>query len=299
MVTPRLRLGFASVSLVVSLAGCAPSQRLMRADLLQYLYPQGTAVAPVQEVRLQLPLRVGVAFVPSGDSSVSGDQTFGALTEFSEPEKREVLDKVAAAFRAVPEVSAVDALPGQNLSARGGFENLSQVAEMYGVNLVALVSYSQVQYRNPSKWSVLYWTLIAAYFVPAEKVETQTLVDASVFDVATHALLFSGSGSDISHSTTTPFETVEEQRVASVESFDKAADKLIANLNISLGVFRENAKQGTVRGIGTPRVQVLEAREGGAAGGGVGAGAFGPIESAGALLLGAVGLRAARRARSH
>ncbi len=122
------------------------------------------------------------------------------------------------------------------------------------------------------------------------------MIDASVFDVATHALLFTGSGSDISHTTTTPFETSETQRGASVESFDKAADKLIANLQISLGVFRESAKKGTVRGLGTPRVQVLEARAGGAQGtSGGGAGAFGPIECAGALLVGAAGWRAARQ----
>ena len=298
MVASRLHLAFA-LSFLIPLAGCAPGQRQMHADLLRYLYPTGAKVTPVEQVQLQLPLRVGVAFVPSDTQSVSGDQSFGALTEFSEPEKREVLEKVAAAFRSVPEASAVDVLPGQNLTAKGGFSNLGEVAAMYGVNTVALVSYTQVQYRNQSKWAILYWTLIAAYFVPADKVETQTLIDASVFDVATHALLFTGSGSDISHSTTTPFESSEKQRMASVESFDKAADKLIANLSISLGVFRENAKKGTVRGLGTPHVQVLQTRaDGTQSTGGGGGGAFGPFECAGALLVVAAGLRATRRRRA-
>jgi rhombotail lipoprotein len=298
VVASRLRLAFA-LWFLIPLAGCAPGQRQMHADLLRYLYPTGAKVKPVEQVQLQLPLRVGVAFVPSDSQSVSGDQSFGALTEFSEPEKREVLEKVAAAFRSVPEASAVDVLPGQNLTAKGGFSNLDEVASMYGVNTVALVSYTQVQYRNQSKWAILYWTLIAAYFVPADKVETQTLIDASVFDAATHALLFTGSGSDISHSTTTPFESSEKQRMASVESFDKAADKLIANLSISLGVFRENAKKGTVRGLGTPHVQVLQTRaDGTQSTGGGGGGAFGPLECAGALLVGAAGLRAARSRRA-
>ena len=281
--------------LLIALTGCAPSQRELRADLMRYLYPKGPVAAPAEEVKLTLPLRVGVAFVPSSPQTrQGGDNTFGELPEFSEPEKREVLERVAAAFRTVPEVASVDVLPGQNLTAGGGFENVSQVATMYGVNLVALVSYSQVQYSNPSKWSVLYWTLIAAYFVPADKVETQTLIDASVFDVGSHALLFAGSGSDISHSTTTPFESSEKQRVATVDSFNKAADKLVASLNISLAAFRENARKGTVRGLGTPRVQVLETRAGGAQGG-AGGGAFGPVEAVAGALLAAVGWRALRR----
>ncbi len=126
MVTSRLRLAFELSFLLVPLAGCAPGQRQMHADLLRYLYPTGAAVAPVEEVQLQLPLRVGVAFVPSDAQSVSGDRT---LTEFSEPEKREVLEKVAGAFRSVPELSAVDVLPGQNLTARGGFKNIGQVSQ--------------------------------------------------------------------------------------------------------------------------------------------------------------------------
>ena len=289
-VTPIRALGLLGLFLSVT-AGCAPSQRDLRADLMRYLYPKGPIAAPAQEVRLTLPLHVGVAFVPPIPQTARGDETFGALPEFSEPEKREVLEKIAAAFRAVPEVASVDVLPGQNLAADGGFDNVSQVAAMYGVNLVALISYSQVQYRNPSKWSLLYWTLIAAYFVPADKVETQTLMDASVFDPGSHALLFSGSGSDISHSTTTPFESSESQRIATVESFDKAADKLIASLNISLAAFRENAKKGTVRGLGTPHVQVVEGRPGYTAGGG----AFGPLEAGGAVLLAGLALRGLRR----
>jgi len=286
----RIR-ALALLGLLLAAVGCAPSQRDLRADLMQYLYPKGPTAAPAEEVRLSLPLRVGVAFAPSSSPSAEGGQSAGTLSGFSEPEKREVLEKIAAAFRAVPDVSSVEVLPSQNLTAAGGFDNLAQVASMYGVNLVALVSYSQAQYRNPSKWSILYWTLIAAYFVPADKVETQTLMDASVFDVASHALLFTGSGSDISHSTTTPLESSEKQRIATVESFDKAADKLIASLQISLGVFRENAKKGTVRGLGTPRVQVLETREGYTKGGG----SLGPLEVGGAALLAALASGALRR----
>ncbi len=289
----------ALVAALLALAGCTPTQRVQRADLFHYLYPQqGNPYAPrpqgapADEVRLQLPLRVGVAFVPASPQA-GGGSGFGQLPEFSEPEKRAVLERIAAAFRSVPEVASVDVLPGQDLTGGGGFDNLSQIAAMYGVNLVALVSYSQAQYRNPSKWSVLYWTLIAAYFVPADKVETQTLLDASVFDVPSHALLFAGSGSDISHSTTTPFETSEQQRVATVESFDKAADKLIASLEISLAAFREHAKAGTVRGLGTPRVQVLETRASGAQGG-AGGGAFGPLEVVAALLVSVLALRSRR-----
>jgi hypothetical protein len=81
-----------------------------------------------------------------------------------------------------------------------------------------------------------------------------------------------------------------------VLGFEQATDELILNLRLSLGVFREHAKQGTVRGMGTPRVQV-QSPEVVAASGRAGAGALGPLEVLAVAGLVAAASFGARRRR--
>ena len=131
------------------------------------------------------------------------------------------------------------------------------------MTLAALVSFDQIQFQTPRKVSLLYWTLIGTYFVEGEQLETHTLLDANVFDLGSRALLFSGSGSSIVRDTSTLVEIDEKHRASSVLGFEKATDDLIQSLRLSLNAFREHAKRGTVRGMGTPRIQVQSEELGG------------------------------------
>jgi rhombotail lipoprotein len=229
---------------------------------------------------------VGIAFVPDGSYGGRGAGmaiTQGSLGDaFSEPRQRELLERVAEAFRGTQDVAFVEVLPTHNLKGRGGFDELQPIAAMYGLNLVTLGSYDQVQFDDRDAASLLYWTLIGLYLVPGDRHETQTLLDASVFDLASRALLFSGSGSSVVKGRSTANDVRRELRDASAAGFEKATDDLIANLQISLGVFRANTKRGTVRGLGTPAVQVHRPAVQSAA---ASAGALGAAELAGAALL--------------
>jgi rhombotail lipoprotein len=276
--------------LAVLSAGCTPRTARRGANVLDYLYPEGKVQASADEVRLSLPLRVGVSFAPANGKSPEADV-------FSEPQKREILTRVAEAFRGTPDVSFVEILPTHNLVAKGGFENLRQIAGMYGVNLVALVSYDQIQFDDQDFSSLLYMTIVGLYLVPADRLETHTLLDASVFEVESRALLFTGSGSSIVKTRATAVDASRELRSDSVAGFEQATADMIANLKITLGVFRENAKKGTVRGIGTPRVQIQTA-ESSTRAGGSGAGAFGFAELLGVALL-ALAARFALAARAR
>src|SRR5439155_16537223 len=158
-----------------------------------------------------------------------------------------------------------------------GDDGCRAAAEMYGMTLAALVSFDQIQFQTPRKVSLLYWTLIGTYFVEGEQLETHTLLDANVFDLGSLALLFSGSGSSIVRDTSTLVEIDEKHRASSVLGFEKATDDLIQSLRLSLNAFREHAKRGTVRGMGTPRIQV-QSEEVVTAASHAGAGALGPIE---------------------
>ena len=132
---------------------------------------------------------------------------------------------------------------------------------------------------------------------PGERHETHPLLDVSVFDVASRALLFSGSGSSVQRTRSTPIAIARVQREQSGIGFEKATDDVIASLGRSLAVFRENARQGTVRGLGTPAVTVTRA-DASRPGGGTGVGAVGSADALLGLLLAAAALRARTRSRA-
>lgn len=281
---PRCFVPCLALLLAAGLTGCATRQH-RAASALDYLYPGGQIQAPSDEVALRLPLRVGVAFAP----------TTSSWDAFSEPQRREIVRRVSVAFEGLPEVEFVEVIPTGNLTPRGGFENLNQAASMYGMNLVAILSYDQIQFVAQRRSSLLYWTLIGAYVVKGEELETHTLLDTNVFDLGSRAMLFSGSGSSIVRTSSTPVEADTALRATSVQGFEEAADDLIRNLSRSLEAFREHARQGTVRGRGTPRVQVHSPEVVTASTSGSGGGAWGPLELLAALALLGAGAWSARR----
>lgn len=286
----RHSLGLALLVVCVLSLGCVPASMRRSADVLSYLYPEGGVAQSAPEVHLQIPLRVGIAFAPTGSKSLRSSSFTdtagwsysyqGIEDAFSEPQQRELLKRVAAAFRGLPEVSLVEILPTHSLAASPGFDGLAQIAGMYGLSLVALVSYDQVQFDDQDFSSLLYWTIVGAYVVPADVHETRTLLDASIFDVKSRALLFTGSGSSIVKGRSTANGVRRDMRNKSLEGFELATDDMISNLKVSLDVFRENAKRGTVRGLGTPTVQIHREVPHSS-----GAGAVGVAETFGGLLL--------------
>jgi len=281
------RIALLTLGGVLSAREAAGATLERRASVLEYLYPTGKTATPAREVKLELPLRVAVAFAPTSRDGASADP-------FSEVERRELLKRVVEAFRSIPEVQSVDILPTSALRPSGGFENLEQAAGTLDANVVALLSYDQVQFEDPSMLSLLYLTIVGAFVIPGNLHQTQTLLDASVFDVASHNLLFTGSGSSKVDARSTLVGNDRVQRETSAGGFDMATEDLIASLNKALAVFREHAKNGTVRGQGTPSLQVVSHEPPSSSAGG-GSGALGPVELAGIALLLVAGFVGARR----
>jgi rhombotail lipoprotein len=269
-------------------SACGTISVTKTSNVLDYLYPEGTSAIAGRDVEITLPLRVGLAFAPSGDVARTGasgswvDPTaMGAA--ITETQKQHLLERIAEAFRDRDFIASVDPIPSLYLKAGGSFQNLDQLAAALGVNVVVLLSYDQSQFNETSNWSMTYWTAVGMYVVKGENNQTQTFVDAAVYDIASRALLFRTAGSDVRGSKATPVETAEAFRRQSGEGFDAAIDDLISNLDEGLKLFGEQAKTGTVRGQGTPAIEVKAAP--GYAGvvefeQGRYSGAFGPIELA-------------------
>ncbi|HJQ99162.1 MAG TPA: rhombotarget lipoprotein [Candidatus Polarisedimenticolaceae bacterium] len=273
----RLSLPALGAALLI-VSSCAPSHRQIKSNALEYLYPNGAAAAPATEVRLKVPVRVGIAFAPPRSSWQES---------FTEEQKQALLAKIAAAFRERTIIGSVQEISTMYLQPGGGFADLDRVAAAYGIDLVVLVSYDQVQFSDTTAASLAYWTIVGAYIVKGEKNETKTMLDAAVFDIPSRAMLFTASGRSGVTGHATPLGAEQALRSRSEEGFQQATDDLIVNLNTSLEAFRTQAATGTVRGPGTPLVTIVDGAVGSE--GGSGGGSAGGLDAAALALLVAAG----------
>ena len=120
---------------------------------------------------------------------------------------------------------------------------MDQVARLYGLDVMALVSYDQVTHVDDTKASILYWTVVGAYFVKGSKNDVQTFVDTAIFDVKTHKLLFRAPGVNKIEATSTLVNSVEEMRKARELSFTLAMADMTQNLDRELDAFKERIKK--------------------------------------------------------
>ncbi|MDB9823455.1 rhombotarget lipoprotein, partial [Deltaproteobacteria bacterium] len=155
-------------------------------SVVQYLYPDKKDYVETPGIpRLELPLRVGIAFVPE---NIDRSQ---ALTE---RDKMELMEEVSQHFNKYDFVKSIELIPSAYLIKEGSFANLDQMSTMYGIDVITLLSYDQTQFTDEGLASITYWTLIGAYIIPGEKNDTHTMVDASVYDIRTRKMLFRGHG---------------------------------------------------------------------------------------------------------
>ena len=204
-------------------------------SLVDYLYPDGE-VPPDYDGAvpyLSLPLRVGLAFVPS-------QRTYH---DVSEPTKFRLLEKVKAAFVEHEYVHHIEIIPDTYLRASNGVTGMQQVARMYGVDVMALVSYDQVSVSEDNNAAFLYWTIVGAYMIPGTNNQVQTFVDTAVFDVGTGKLLFRAPGVDTGSRVSTAIRSSDVTRNESADSFSRAVDVMTDNLAFELVRFEERVAE--------------------------------------------------------
>lgn len=248
----RLFIFAASVFIVALVAACATGTTKNATSVVDYLFPntKDPIVTPGIPV-LTLPLRVGIAFVPP-DSSYRGHSRrytglFGANQEGSpaltEQRKTDLMQAVSDRFRKYPFVKDIEIIPSAYLTPGGSFANLDQIRTMYGVDVIALLSYDQVQFTDEGVASLTYWTIVGAYVIPGEKNDTQTMLDAVVYDIPSRKMLFRAPGLSRIKGSATLVNQSEELRTDSGKGFDEAAKQLIVNLDDQLTQFKEKVKE--------------------------------------------------------
>lgn len=242
--TNRIKF-FTLLIITILLSGCTSlmqqitdqgMRRGVSSSLVDYLYPSGETPPEFDETvpNIQLPLRVGISFVPShADNSI-------ALTA---SRKSELLNKVKSAFSDKPFINEIVVIPDTYLRSNRGFKSVDQVSRLYSLDVMALISYDQVVYTDDTRASLLYWTIVGAYFINGSKNDINTFVDVAIFDVDSHKLLLRAPGTDEVIAKSALINSSEKLRIARQGSFDTAIDNLSANLEIELASFKERIKK--------------------------------------------------------
>ena len=274
------KLGLLSIVFSIGLTSCISQNTRTKSSVVDYLYPKHseTVIQPGIPI-LSLPLKVGIAFTPDKQVVRRGKNiwtgAYGKGAALTSVSKSELLEKVADNFRSLKFVSEIEVIPSEYLTPRGGFANLEQIKTMYGIDIIALVSYDQVQFTDESYLSLSYWTLIGAYLVSGEINDTSTMLDTVVYDISSKKMLFRAPGTSVIKGTSTPINLSKELRKDSLKGFELASIEMTKNLEFQLDRFKKKIKDKP------EQVKIIH-RSGYSGGGG---GAIGAVELVVLLLL--------------
>ena len=238
------------------LSGCVANSTTHATSTIDFLYPdtKEPMVTPGIPV-LTLPLHVGIAFVPGEGGGNYGrgikeiDIDMGPRksrdSTFLLPEKKKLalMQQVADHFKQYAFVKDIQVIPSEDLAPGGSFANLDRIRTLYGVDVIALLSYDQAQFTDDGVLSITYWTIVGAYVIPGAKNDTHTMLDATVFDIESRKLLFRAPGTSHIKGRATPANMGEQVRADSDEGFDVAVKSMITNLDEQLALFREKVKE--------------------------------------------------------
>ena len=230
------------------LVSCGNQQTRSKSSVVDYLYPTSTnEVIQPSIPTLHLPLKVGIAFVPEQGTETRGRNQWsgvvGSGAALTSATKADLLDKVASNFKELGFVSEIEVIPTEYLTHGGSFNNLEQIQTMYGIDIIALVSYDQVQFTDEGFLSLTYWTIVGAYVVSGEINDTSTMLDTVVYDIKSKKMLFRAPGTSVVKGNATPINLSEELRADSIKGFNTAAEEMTKNLHSQLVKFKEKIKQ--------------------------------------------------------
>ena len=183
---------------------------------------------------LRLPLRVGLAFLPPRSGMIAIDASHQA----------ELLERIRQHFSDRRFISEIVIIPDYYLANRRGFEGQQGVQRLYGVDLMAVVSYDQAVHEDNNQWSLGYLTIVGAYVLKGDRHDISTLVDLAVVDPVSRSLVLRAGGVDVRHGNTTMIDAARSTRDAGVQGFSAATDQMIDHFDVALTRFESDVRAG-------------------------------------------------------
>jgi rhombotail lipoprotein len=205
-------------------------------SLVDFLYPDGRVPPPPTSPQLTIPLRVGLAFLPSANDQNSG---------LDEAHKQLLLERIKQRFSSRRFVSEIVIVPDYYLAGRRGFGGLESVKRLYDLDVVALVSFDQQTNLDQNTWSLAYLTIVGAYVVKGSRHDVATLVDLAVVDPQSRQLVIRAGGTDLRHGNTTLIDASRQIREADVAGLSGATDQMLDHFDAALTKFEADVRSGT------------------------------------------------------
>ncbi|MBL4822462.1 MAG: rhombotarget lipoprotein [Colwellia sp.] len=237
-----LALGIAFLASCSSLVSHNTGKNTKSSSLMDFLYPDETSRSEHKpEIpTLKLPVKVGLAFVPSKNWRRDGIHSKDQI---------ELLEKVKKSFLKYDYIDRIEIIPSTYLKGGEGFSTLEQVARLYDVDVMALVSYDQVTQSLENNAALLYWTIVGMYVIPGNENSIQTFVDTAVFDIKSKKMLFRAPGINKLTKRTTAVGIDDTLSEKSLEGFGLAVTDMTANLDAELASFKARVKKEKIAKI--------------------------------------------------
>lgn len=186
--------------LIFSVQGCAIGPRSTASeDLSQILIPVKDSLVSVDKKPITFPATVGILMVPSRNTLMVPNSTLWlAAAEL----KKELL-KNDSFINGVLIISTSDIRDKISLDT---------IRSMYGVDILAVLSYEQDQRSTRNSFATLMdLAIIPAFIVPSIKLTTSTVVDGKIVHIPSNAIVFRASGLDERSIFSTPASTQDGQ----------------------------------------------------------------------------------------
>jgi rhombotail lipoprotein len=223
-------------------------------SLVQFMYPNGDVPRQDGMPELHVPLRVGLAFLPPGLGGAALDDAH----------KEALLAQIRARFISRKFVADIVIIPEYYLAGAKGYQGLEAVERLYGVDLMALVSYDQVAHSGDNNLSLAYLTVVGAYIIDGTRDEVSTLIDLAVVDPKTRTLVIRAGGTNMRMSNSTLVARDTALRRQQDDGFSAATGQLIEHFDAALGKFESDVHEGRAN----VRVAQRNGADGAEAGGG-------------------------------
>ena len=220
----RLLLLIMAVSM---LQGCAMGPRFSSSqNLSSILEPVKDSLASQDKKPLVFPAAVGILMVPPP----SNHEIPGSTLHLAAQELKKELLKNEKYVKAVSIVSASD------------FKEkitLNQISDLYGVDVLVIVSFEQDQRRvQNSVLALMNIAIVPAFIIPGVEVITSSIVDGKIVHIPSNAIIFRAGGLDERTENMTPFSAegggeTEESIVSlasSVSELGKNISKILAGM---------------------------------------------------------------------
>jgi rhombotail lipoprotein len=218
---------------------CGRSER-SSTPLVQFLYGDDQHVPKRDaQVTLQLPIRVGLAFLPTRGGRPGEGPTA--------VERERILRAIRGNFADLPYVSEIVPVPSYyfDMSRGDGMQQLEQLARMQRLDLMALISYDQRSQTTENRRALSYLTIVGAFVMKGNHNETQTIIDLAVVEPTGRSLVLRAGGISSTANSAAAIDQTHELQKQQRVGFDQATDNLIANFRTELTDFETRVRAGT------------------------------------------------------